>query len=75
MKVHEILAFNKELLEKLYSAGLNTSDFLYVGLYNEYDRLKRDGLKKAYIVSFLSDQYNMSERKVYLIIAKMNKDL
>lgn len=36
MKVHEILAFNKELLEKLYSAGLNTSDFLHVDLYNEY---------------------------------------
>lgn len=75
MKVHEILAFNKELLEKLYSAGLNTSDFLYVGLYNEYDRLKRDGLKKAYIVSFLSEQYNMSERKVYQVISKLEQSI
>lgn len=75
MKVHEILAFNKELLEKLYSAGLNTSDFLHVDLYNEYARLKRDGLKKAYIVSFLSDQYSMSERKVYQGISKMERSV
>ena len=75
MKVHEILSFNKELLEKLNSAGLNTSDFQYVVLYNEYDRLKKDGLKKAYIVSFLSDQYSMSERKVYQVISKMERTI
>lgn len=32
MKVHEILSFNKELLEKLNSAGLNTSDYRHVDL-------------------------------------------
>lgn len=75
MKVHEILAFNKELLEKLHSLGLNTSDYQYVNLYYEYDRLKRDGLKKAYIVSFLSDQYSISERKVYQVISKMEQSV
>lgn len=73
MKVHEILSFNKELLEKLNSAGLNTSDYRHVDLYNEYARLKRDGLKVAYIVSFLSDQFCMSERKVYQVISKMER--
>ncbi len=73
MKVHELLAFNKELLQKLYSAGLNTSDYQHVDLYNEYVRLKGDGLKVAYIVSFLSEQYSVSERKVYHIISKMDR--
>lgn len=73
MKVHELLAFNKELLKKLHDAGINTADYKNVEVYNEYARLKGDGLKVAYIVSFLSEQYNVSERKVYNIVSKMEK--
>lgn len=71
MKVYELLFFNKELLEKLFNAGVRVSDYKYVEIYNEYVRLKGDGLKVAYIVSYLAEQYNASERKIYNVISKM----
>lgn len=73
MIIYELLSFNKELLQKLYDCGINTVDFKYVEVYNEYLRLKKDNLKKAYIVSLLSEVYSMSERNVYNVLSKMEK--
>ena len=70
MKVYEILAFNKELLEKLYSAGLNTSDFLYVGLYNEYDRLNAYGtLRRESNMLF----YDYKKDDIKMILSNIKK--
>lgn len=73
MKVHEILSFNKELLEKLNRIHINVSDYRFVEMYEEYIRLKNDGLKTVYIVSMLSEVYNISERKVYKVLSKMDQ--
>lgn len=75
MKVFEIVNFNKELLQKLNELGINTSDFKNVELYNSYTKLKSDGLKVAYIVSYLSQEYEISERKVHYIVAKMEQEI
>jgi hypothetical protein len=73
MKIYELINFNRELLKKLSDAHINTSDYKNIDVYLEYKRLRNDGLKKTYIVSYLSDQYNMSERQVYAVIAKMER--
>jgi hypothetical protein len=73
MKIYELINFNRELLKKLSDAHINTSDYKNIDVYLEYKRLINDGLKKTYIVSYLSDQYNMSERQVYAVIAKMER--
>ena len=73
MKIYELINFNRELLKKLSDAHINTSDYKNIDVYLEYKRLINDGLKKTYIVSYLSDQFNMSERQVYAVIAKMER--
>lgn len=73
MKIYELINFNRELLKKLSDAHINTSDYKNIDVYLEYKRLINDGLKKTYIVLYLSDQYNMSERQVYAVIAKMER--
>lgn len=73
MKVHELINFNRELLKKLFEMGINTSDYKNIDVYLEYKKLKEDGLKKTYIVTYLSEQYGMSERAVYSILAKMER--
>lgn len=75
MKVYELLGFHQELLEKLYAAGINTCDYKYVELYHEYVRLKKDGLKVAYIIAYLSEQYSISERKIYNVIKKLEDNI
>jgi len=74
MTIYEILSFNKELLQRLFNAGVKTSDCLYVDLFNDYIQMRNAGNKTTYIVAVLSDKYTMSERKVYGVIRHLSKD-
>ena len=49
MTIYEILSFNKELLQRLFNAGVKTSDCLYVDLFNDYIRMRNAGNKTTYI--------------------------
>ena len=70
MTLFEILNFNKELIDRLISVGFKPDDCRYVALYADYKKMHGQGEKVTYIVSTLSDRYNVSERKVYNIIKK-----
>ena len=69
-----MLSFNKELLQRLFNAGVKASDFLYVDLFNDYIRMYRAGNKKTYIIAVLSEKYSISERKVYGVIRYLSQD-
>lgn len=75
MKVYELLSFNKELLFKIHIAGLKVDDYKYVNLYTEYLHLKNEGEKVTYIINHLSDKYAVSERQVYSIVRRMQKEI
>lgn len=62
MTVFEILNFNKELLMRLSDIGFKAGDCKYIELYSDYDRMRKSGEKVTYIVSVLSEKYNVSER-------------
>ena len=74
MTVFEILNFNRELLNRLALIGFKPKDCKYIDLYSEYEQMCRAGDKITYIVSVLSDKYEVSERKVYGIIKDFKKD-
>lgn len=74
MKVCEILFLNRELLKWLHDFGIESNDYKWVPLYQEYLKMKSEGDKVTYIVAVLSRKYNVCERKVYKIIQKMEKD-
>ena len=65
MKVYELLALNRELIERMCAAGVRLDDVRYVGLYRDYLRMKGAGGKVSYIVAVLAERYGVSERKVY----------
>lgn len=75
MKVFEIIDFLKGPLKKLADAGITSVDYRLAEMYKEYIRLKTEGLKVSYIVSYLSDQYGMSERSIYSALKKMERDI
>ena len=62
MKIYEIIAFNREILDK------------HLPLYNDYRAMKARREKMTYIVAVLAERYAVSERKVYNIIAHLEKD-
>lgn len=74
MKVYEILSLNAEFLKRLHGFGIDTKDYKSLEIYMEYLKLRSQGNKIVYIVAVLSEKYNICHRKVYKIIAKMEKD-
>ncbi len=74
MKVYELLALNRELIERMCAAGVRLDDVRYVGLYMDYVRMKGEGGKVSYIVAVLAGRYGVSERKVYSILKRFGND-
>lgn len=74
MKVYELLALNRELLERMCAAGVRLDDVRYVGLYRDYLRMKGAGGKVSYIVAVLAERYGVSERKVYGLLKRFGND-
>ena len=74
MTIYEILSFNKELLRRLFDAGIQTKDYRYVDLFRDYIDMLNEGNKTTYVISVLSDRYAVSERKVYDVIRKLASD-
>lgn len=74
MKVYEILSLNHDFLKMLQKFGISLDDGKWVELYHEYKKMKDMDHKMVYIVAFLSEKYEICERKVYKIIKSMEKD-
>lgn len=74
MKVFELVALNRELLERMCAAGVRLDDVRYVGLYRDYLRMKGAGGKVSYIVAVLAERYGVSERKVYGLLKRFGSD-
>lgn len=75
MIVYEILNFNRELLYKLSISGIRLEDYKYVDLYSDYIYMRNDGQKVTYIIAYLANKYQFSERKVYSIINHLSQEL
>lgn len=74
MKVFELLFFNKELLNNFKRAGVRCEDVGYLDMYSEYSQMRKNKEKVSYIVATLAEKYAISERSVYTIIKRLDKD-
>ncbi len=74
MKAIDVIKLNKEFLMRMKEMGIRLDDCQYVDLYNDYEEMKAKGFKITYIVTELSDIYNVSERKVYDLLKRLNMD-
>ena len=72
MTGYELLAVNENLLKKMQSAALSVDDIKYMEMYREYERLRNEWHKKTYIMQYLSDEYEVSERTVYRIVDRFS---
>lgn len=73
MTHYEILSFHAEVFAKLEVAGVQTSDFNYLPLYEDYICLLSQGNKVSYVVSLLSERYGVCERTIYAVIKRMQR--
>ena len=74
MKVIELLKIDQLVLQLLQESCVKVGDVRYVGLYEEYMRIVKEGWKVSYTVAYLAEKYAVSERQVYYIIKKFSED-
>ena len=75
MRAIDLIKISKDLLKSLSEIGVKTSDFRFIGMYNEYKELLDDGLKKEYIKSHLSNKYKVSESTIFRVISRLDKHI
>ena len=75
MKIVELIKVGSSLLNTLAMADVKSSDVEYIELYDEYVRMKEEGHKIVYIVALLSDVFNVSERTVYNVVKKFEREI
>lgn len=75
MTAYELLSMNALALKAMCDKSLNVSDIKYLDLYKEYSLMIKEEHKKTYIMQYLSDQYNISERMVYNVIEKLSSNV
>ncbi len=74
MTIYEVLKFLGEILERLAKAGIKSSDYKYIKLYEDYNKARETGEKVGYIVAVLAERYEVSERTVYDVIKRFGQD-
>ena len=74
MKVWEIVKLGGNLLELLQKSCMSMDDCRYIGLYEEYKKLIVEGAKKSRAAVYLAKKYCISERRVYYLLKKFDKD-
>lgn len=75
MTKYEMLKASASVCKLLADNGISPADYKFVGMVEEYNRMKEEGHKYTYIVFYLSQQYGIGETTVYRIIKRLGEDI
>lgn len=75
MKAVEFLQIGKEILRLMSCCDLRRDDYKYIGMYEEYTRLRENNEKVDYILKILSDKHNISESTVKRVIRRLSREV
>lgn len=70
MRTFDLVKISKGILKLLSNLDVKIDDYKYVDLFDEYETMAKNGDKISYIVTFLSQKYNISEASVYRLIKR-----
>jgi hypothetical protein len=73
MTIYELIKSNEYILRQLCDAHVEASTVKYLELYREYKQQEKDGVKRAFTLSYLADKYKVQERHIYRIVAKFEQ--
>jgi len=75
MKVYELLNASESIMTIFDKANVNVSDSRYIPMYTDFSRLKSEGHKITYAVAYLSEKYSLSEKTIYNVVEKFEKEI
>lgn len=73
MTRYELLKANSTLLEAIVNNGIDARDIKYIPLIGEYKAMRAKHHKVSFIVYHLSEKYDITERGIFKLLARMKK--
>lgn len=75
MKRVEILKIGRELLRLMSENDLKINDYMFVGMFYEYEFLRSEHEKYGNVLDILSRKYRISQSKVKRILKRLSKEV
>ena len=73
MTHYELLKLGESLLNTIRKNGVTADDVRYLEVYENLERMEREGHKKTFIVAYLCNQYDISEATLYRVANRMRR--
>lgn len=73
MTRYEIIKMNEQLFRLLNDNGIDPKDLQYLPMVEEYRKMKSKKHKVNYIVCYLSEKYDITERGIYKIVKRFGE--
>ena len=71
MTRYELIKSSESILRMCEAAGIDPKEARYLAVYEDWQRLTKEGHKKVWILAFLAQEYSISEATVKRIARKM----
>lgn len=75
MKRVKIVEIGRELLKLMSYNDLKLEDYRFVGMFYEYEFLRKEREKYAIVIDTLSKKYKVSHSKVKRIIKRLGEEV
>ena len=73
MTHYELLKAGESLLNIISENGVTADDVRYLEVFENLERMEREGHKKTFIVAYLCSQYDISEATLYRVANRMRR--
>lgn len=73
MTRYDLIKSAESILRICDEAGIDPKEARYLAVFEDWQRLTKEGHKKVWILAYLSQQYGISEATVKRIARKMRK--
>ena len=73
MTRYELIKSAESILLMCDAAGIDPKEARYLAVYEDWQRLTKEGHKKVWVLAFLAQQYNISEATIKRIARKFKK--
>jgi hypothetical protein len=75
MTHYELLKSGESLLNTIRKNGVTADDVRYLEVFENLERMEREGHKKTFIVAYLCNQYDISEATLYRVANRMRRSV
>ena len=75
MKAYELISLIREPLQLMNSKNINASSVEYLDMFNEYIKMRDEGMKKTYIVVCLCEKYKIGRTKFFELISSFESEI